>query len=145
MRHVTEVGLEFLKSWEVYEGRPYDDGYGYITWGYGHCRKGNEPIPEYVPKDEALEILARDVGTAERAVLRYINVPLEDGQFNAVTSLTFNAGGGALQRSRIRMLLNRGEYEDAAEMFPKSFITSNGIKSRGLLRRRIAEAQMFEG
>jgi lysozyme len=143
MRHITINGLEFTKGWEVYKGNPYDDGYGYITWGYGHCRRGNEPIPEYVSEDDALILLAKDVGIAERAVLRYINVPLDDGQFDAIASMTFNAGNGALQRSRIRMLVNRGEYEAAAEMFPKSFITSNGIKSKGLIRRRLAEQSLF--
>ncbi len=143
MRHITEVGLEFIKDWEVFKPKPYDDGYGFITWGYGHCRIGNEPIPESISKDEALELLARDAEKAERAVLRLTKVPLEDGQWDALVSLTFNAGAGAYQRSKIRMAVNREEFDDAAELFPKSFVTSNGIPSRGLVRRRIAERQIF--
>jgi lysozyme len=142
MRRITENGLDFLKRWEKFRPEPYDDGYGYMTIGYGHLIKPGEKFT-LVTEVEALNILAQDAGIAERCVLRLTKVPLADGQFDALVSLTFNAGTGAYQRSIIRQRVNRGEFEDAAEMFPKSFITSNGIKSKGLIRRRVAEQRMF--
>ena len=46
-------------------------------------------------------ILRQDAQIAERAVSRLINVPLTDGQFDALVSFTYNLGGGALQRSTL--------------------------------------------
>ena len=48
---------------------------------------------------------------AERAVLRLISVSLTDGQFDALVSFNFNLGAGALQRSTLRMKVNRGEHQ----------------------------------
>ncbi len=143
MRHITEIGLNFIKGWEIYKSKPYDDGYGFITWGFGHCRVRNEPIPESISEDDALILLAKDVEKAERAVLRLTKVSLRDEQWDSLVSLTFNAGAGAYQRSKIRMAVNREEFDDVAELFPISFITSRGISSRGLVRRRLAERELF--
>ncbi len=51
-----------------------------------------------------------DVGIAELAVLRLITVPLNDGQFDALTSFAFNVGAGGLQRSTLRRKVNREEH-----------------------------------
>jgi lysozyme len=144
VRHVTIVCLNFLKGFERFVPVPYDDGYGYMTIGYGHLIKPGEVFTS-VTKEQALDILARDVGIAERGVLRNTRVPLEDCQFDALVSFTFNAGCGAYQRSRIRMAVNREDHDEVIRLFPKSFITSGGKYSRGLVRRRKGEAAMYKG
>tara|TARA_B100000315_G_scaffold225133_1_gene231155 strand:- start:130 stop:579 length:450 start_codon:yes stop_codon:yes gene_type:complete len=42
-----------------------------------------------VDKETGEKLLQRDVGTAERAVLRFTRVPLTEGQFDALVSFTF--------------------------------------------------------
>lgn len=143
-RHVTEVCLNFLKGFETYEPDPYDDGYGGMTIGYGHLIKPGEVFTS-LSKDEALNLLAKDVGIAERGVLRLTKVPLEDCEFDALVSFTFNIGAGGYQRSKIRMAVNREDDEEVVRLFPISFITSAGKKSRGLIRRRKGEAAMYKG
>ena len=54
---------------------------------------------------------------AERAVLRLINVPLTDGQFDALVSFTYNLGGRALQRSTLRRKINREKHAEVPEQF----------------------------
>jgi len=143
-RNVTEKCLDFLKTFEVYKSKPYNDGYGGMTVGYGHLIKPGEVFTS-LSKDEALSLLAKDVGIAERGVLKYTNVPLEDCEFDALVSFTFNAGVGAYQRSRIRMAVNRNDDNEVLRLFPISFITSAGKKSRGLVRRRLGERDMYKG
>jgi lysozyme len=66
--------------------------------------------------------------------------------FDALTSFTFNLGGGALQMSTLRSRLNRSEYSWAAEEFENwIYVRVNGIlvKSNGLLHRRAAERGLF--
>ena len=74
---------------------------GWPTIGYRHVVRDEERERFVDDIDEATaeELLRRDVETAERAVLRFIRVLLEDGQFDALSSFAFNLGAGALQRS----------------------------------------------
>ena len=67
---------------------------------------------------------------------------LTENQYSALTSFTFNVGAGALQRSTLRMKLNRSEYQGAADEFPKWRIAGGRILA-GLVRRRAAERTLY--
>ena len=83
------------------------------------------------------------VADAEQAVRRHITVPLTSNQFSALTSFTYNLGSGALQRSTLRMKLNRAQYERAAEQLLR-WNKAGGKVLRGLTRRRAAEKALFQ-
>lgn len=87
--------------------------------------------------------MCQDAQIAERAVLGLINVPLTDGQFDALTSFTYNLGGGALQRSTLRRKINREEHADVPEQFMR-WVWAGSRKLKGLVRRRAAEADLYE-
>lgn len=142
-RHITQAGLNLIKSFEAFSEYSYTCLAGKDTIGYGHVIRKSETIEQPLSEEDGELLLKKDVVIAEKAVLRNINVPLEDYQFDALVSLTFNCGGGALQRSILRMKLNRQEY-DVGERFLK-WNKIRGRVSKGLTRRRIAEAEMFEG
>ena len=72
-----------------------------------------------ISEDEAEALLLRDLESSEGWVSRLIKTALTENQFSALTSFTFNVGAGALQRSTLRMKLNRSEYQSAADEFPK--------------------------
>ena len=91
---------------------------------------------------EATDILRKDVGIAERAVVRLISVPLTDGQFDALVSFTFNLGAGALQRSTLRRKVNRGEHESVPAELMK-WVWAAGKRLPGLVRRRQAEGASY--
>jgi lysozyme len=90
----------------------------------------------------AIELLEKDVASAERAVLRFIAVPLTDGQFNALVSFTFNLGSGALQRSTLRRKVNREEHADVPAELMK-WVWAGGRKLKGLMKRRKAEIYLY--
>lgn len=143
MRHVTEDGLRLIRRFEGFSAVPYLCPAGYLTVGYGHVVKNPDAFRQPITEDEAAEILAVDVETAERAVLRLISVLLTDGQFDALVSFTFNLGAGALQRSTLRRKVNREEHEDAAAEFLR-WVWAGGRKLNGLIRRRQAEAALYQ-
>ena len=140
MRHITSAGLDLIKQFEGFKDTIYLDLVGVPTIGYGCTR---QPLPETVTVEEAEEMLRVELLTAERGVLRLIKVPLTDGQFDALVSWTFNLGTGALQRSTLRMLVNREEHGDVPEQFLR-WCRAGGVVVRGLVRRRQAEAEMYE-
>ena len=67
---------------------------------------------------------------------------LSPEQFDALVSFTFNLGGGALQRSRLRALVNREEHDEVLDEFPR-WVWAGGRVLRGLVRRRLREARLY--
>ena len=148
MRHINERGIEMVKSFEGLALRPYVCAGGVNSVGYGATRSSTggpigldmEPISEAEAEAEAL--LIRDLESSEGWVSRLIKTALTENQYSALTSFTFNVGAGALQRSTLRMKLNRSEYQGAADEFPKWRIAGGRILA-GLVRRRAAEKALF--
>ena len=145
MRHITKNGIDLIKSFEGFESEIYLDAAGLPTIGYGHLiRKGEHKMFENgISEEEAEALLADDVQIAERAVLRLVKVPLTDNQFNALVSFTFNLGSGALQRSTLRRKVNREEHAEVPEEFMR-WVWAGGRKLKGLIRRREAEAALYQ-
>ncbi len=143
MRNITEDGLRLIRRFEGFSAMPYLCPAGYLTVGYGHVVKNPDAFRQPITEDEATGILTVDVETAERAVLRLISAPLTDGQFDALVSFTFNLGAGALQRSTLRRKVNREDHEDAAAEFLR-WVWAGGRKLSGLIRRRQAEAALYQ-
>lgn len=84
----------------------------------------------------------------EDQVEALIKVPVTDDQFDALVSLAWNIGIGALSRSTVLRRLNRGDYEGAAAafgLFNQATVDGKRQVVRGLVLRRAAERQMFEG
>ncbi len=145
MRHITRDGLNLIKQFEGFEPEIYLDAAGLPTIGYGHLiRKGEHKMFENGISESAAEaLLAKDVWTAESGVLRLISVPLTDGQFDALVSFTFNLGSGALQRSTLRRKVNREEHHEVPEQLMR-WVWAGGRKLKGLVRRRAAEAELYQ-
>ena len=123
MRHINERGIELVKSFEGLSLTPYTCGGGVNSVGYGATR-GCDGGPvrmdmEPISEADADALLSRDLEATEGWVHRLIKTLLTEIQFSALVSFTFNVGAGALQRSTLRMKLNRGEYRGAADEFPK--------------------------
>jgi lysozyme len=95
-----------------------------------------------ISREAAEALLIKDVITAEKAVLRLITVLLTDGQFDALVSFTFNLGGGALQRSTLRRVINRQSHNEVPNQLMR-WVWAGGRKLRGLARRREAESIFY--
>lgn len=142
MRHVTQEGIDLIKRFEGFSPTVYICPAGYPTIGYGHLVKDSGRYEQGITEAEAEELLRRDVHAAENAVLRLIDVPLTDGQFNALVSFTFNLGAGALQRSTLRRKVNRQAHSEVPEQFMR-WVWAGGQKLRGLAIRRQHEAGTY--
>ena len=142
MRQLSENGLAFIKGFETFEPLPYDDGYGYPTVGYGHLILPGEDFSKGLTEPQAAALFERDLMKYKDCVLRRTPVPLEDGMYDALVSLCFNIGTGAYGSSTLRRMVVRGDHAGAIGQFPR-WNKAAGRVSRGLTRRRYAEAQMY--
>jgi lysozyme len=140
------AGLEVIKVFEGFSSIVYRDAVGIPTIGYGSTYDNQaRPITmDASPIDEttAETYLAFGIRWAERCVCKLIHVPLTDAMYSALVSLIYNIGSGNFQRSTLRMKLNRGQYEDAADEFPK-WRRAGGRILAGLVRRRAVEQALF--
>lgn len=147
---ILELAAEIAtSSWaDSFEPEPYHDPVGYPTIGYGHLlsRVVGEDLSKYpsITQDEGLELLKSDMNRSLLSVLRLIEYPLSDNQYAALVDFTFNCGSGNLQISTLRRVINRGELCEAPRQL-KRWVYARGVKLSGLVRRRSAEADMFQG
>lgn len=148
-RRITRRGVRFIAEFEGFRARPYWDSYGGVwTVGYGSTFKPNgDPVTEhspiYLPRWRARRWLRN---TAMRAVGDWINentrVGLNKNEFDALCSLGYNIGQGALADSTVWRELQAGNRRLAADAF-LMWVYAGGVVLLGLKRRRIAERDMF--
>ncbi|WOA30911.1 lysozyme [Alloalcanivorax xenomutans] len=144
MRHITQDGLDLIKRFEGFSPTVYICPAGYPTIGYGHLVRDHEQdrYQQGITEQEAEDLLRRDVQVAEHAVLRLIDVPLTDGQYDALVSFTFNLGAGALQRSTLRRKVNREEHAEVPAQLMR-WVWAGGKRLKGLVRRRESDAILY--
>lgn len=119
-------------------GEPWTIGYGTTVYPNGDKVKKGDVISQ----EQALDYLKDDVRKFSDAVNRLVRVPVNQNQFDALVSFTYNLGEGALARSTLLTKLNSHDYRSAADEFGK-WIYASGRILPGLVRRRNAERDLF--
>ncbi|MEM6490277.1 MAG: lysozyme, partial [Pseudomonadota bacterium] len=145
MAKISDKGLSLIKHFEGCRLEPYRDPVGNWTIGYGHIGPTAE-AGKKIAKRTADKLLRADVTESEGAVGRLIEVDLEQHEFDALVSFTFNVGQGNLHRSTLRRRLNAGDREAAANellRWNKGRIGGVPTTLPGLTRRRRAERTLF--
>ena len=161
-----KAGADLMHQWEGYRTKPYLCPAHIWTIGYGHVlyqdqiklpvvrvndyagmiRKEMPLKPEdnrVWTKEEIKKLFTDDVVPTERGVLRLAPaLSGRQGAFDACVSFAFNAGVGAFQRSSIRMKINRGDWEGAADAL-LLYCMAGGKILLGLKKRRDAERALF--
>lgn len=143
---MSPEGLKALQEREGLRLHVYMDTAGKQTIGYGHLVGTFEDYSGGITPQEASELLASDVSTAENAVASLVTVPLTQGQFDALVSFVFNTGTTAFKNSTLLKMLNAGDYQAAEEQFVRwVFVTRGGVKvaDNGLMNRRASEQNQF--
>jgi GH24 family phage-related lysozyme (muramidase) len=140
---LSDDGLAFIAKWEGFRADAYKPvpTEKYWTVGFGHY--GPDVHKEmHVTRDQALALLHRDTTDAQNAVRQLVKVPLTPSQFDALTSLIFNIGGGAFAESTLLRELNAWDYRAAGNQFLR-WNKSGSKVLLGLSRRRRAERKKF--
>lgn len=137
----NKQALEIIKYYEGFCSHNYLCPAGFNTIGYGHKLPKNSNITN-ISKENAEELLKKDIEIINMHLLRLIKAQINFFQEAALISFIYNLGVAAFQRSSLRQKLNREDYYAAADEFPK-WVYCNKKKSRGLLKRRLTERDLF--
>lgn len=133
-------GLAILKEFEGCKLTVYKDLVGYLTVGYG--QRTNLPEGTIITQDEADSLLVKALAKVCRAVGSCVKVSLNDNEFSALVCLVYNIGGSAFKDSTLLRLLNSGDKKGASLQFER-WGKAGGKEVKGLLRRRLAEKELF--
>lgn len=145
---LSKNGMKHLKMVEGVKNAVYIDSAGHPTVGVGHkiLPEDNLSVGDVISNQRIDSFLRNDIKIASKAVRKYVNVPLNQNQFDALVSFVFNIGVDAFKVSTLREKLNQYDYFGALAEFPRwKFVTIDGIKveNRGLINRREAEQFLF--
>ncbi|WP_297478418.1 lysozyme [Ferrovum sp.] len=138
----SQTGLLFTKKEEGERLVAYQDSVGVWTIGVGHIRGVYEGMT--ATDAQVMAWLAEDISFCEDAINQVVNVPLTQGQFDALVDFAFNLGIGALESSTLLKMVNSGDFSDAAKQFPR-WDHAGGKELEGLLLRREGEESLFDG
>ena len=83
---------------------------GKPTIGYGHVVLPGEKFPAKITKEEAAELLKKDVARFELAIEKHITAQLNQNQFDALVCFLFNVGEGGIIKTGVQKELNAGNF-----------------------------------
>jgi len=140
--NVSPAGVAFTQAFEDCKLVAYQDQAGVWTCGWGST--GDDIDADTVwTQDQADARFMASVGQYEDAVNR-ITVLLSQEQFDALFDFSYNEGGSALLHSTlVNHIENGGDLAGLFEEWDKVRVDGALVVSRGLLRRRQAEDNLF--
>ena len=144
-KYVSPKGIALICDFEGLELQAYDDGTGVCTIGYGTTIYPNGKTVQYCDLctiEQAQSLMQHDLKRFEQAVSTAIKVPLNQHQFDALVSLTYNIGIGAFRNSTLLKLLNTSDYVGASNQFDV-WVKAGGQTVQGLVNRRAVEKAYF--
>jgi lysozyme len=146
------TGYEFLNKWEGERLEAYKDVAGIWTIGIGHTKDVYPGMK--ITSEQSKAFLEQDIKWATKAVDTGVKVPINQNEYNALVSLTFNIGPGdpkdgkppGFLTSTCLKRLNEGDRigaADALTWWTKARVNGKLVVVRGLVNRRAAEKELF--
>jgi len=145
---VSKNGLNIIKKYEGFRNHPYLCAAGIPTIGYGNSyyldgrkvKLTDEPI---TIKD-AEKLLKSILNEFEKGINKVVNVRLNQNQFDAVVSFTYNVGIGAFISSTLLRKININPNDESISHEFKKWNKVNGIVMKGLKKRRNEESYLYQ-
>lgn len=146
---VSQECVDIIKKWEGFSAKPYWD-YQQWTVGYG-TRVPDGKLEEYkangITREEAERQLIEHLNKDGVAVNKFIDkygLTFTQGMFDAVLSLCYNCGGSWLNGvSTLHTSIVQGWTGDDLLFAFGQWSTAGGVTQPALIRRRLAEANMY--
>ena len=140
---VSQNGIDLIKKFEGIRLKSYICPAGVLTIGYGHTGSDVHPNQQ-ITEEQAERLLWKDTESAQQTVSSFVTVKLNQNEYDALVSFTFNVGPTAFVNSTLLRLLNHGaERKVVASEFARWVKAGGNDAVPGLVRRRDAEKALF--
>ena len=139
---ISEEGKQLIKKFEGCRLEAYKCSAGVWTIGYG--RTTNVQEGDTCTQEEAEKWLNEELVVYGAYVNDAVLITLEQNEFDALVAWTYNLGSTNLNNSTMLRVLNDNQKEDVPHQM-RRWNKANGEVLEGLVRRREAEALLFEG
>jgi GH24 family phage-related lysozyme (muramidase) len=141
---ISQEGVDLIKKYEGLSLKAYKVAGAnekYWTIGYGHY---SPDVKEHdvITKAKAEELLKSELHRFEVGVEELVTVGVNQHQFDALVSFSYNLGLGTLKNSTLLKLVNGRDFKEAAKEFDK-FVHAGGNVLKGLVTRRNDEQALF--
>jgi lysozyme len=143
---LSDRGAQLIGNFEGFRSQPYRDAVGVWTIGYGST-KGVGPNTRPVSREQAMARLKRETdatyGAAVDRVNREHKLGLNQNQFDALSSFTYNVGpGGIGPDTGVGKALRAKQWQRVVDEM-QEWNKGGGQVLPGLVRRRKEEGQLF--
>jgi len=141
----NQAGIELIKEFEGLRLRAYLCPANVPTIGYGttvYPTGRKVQVGDQITAEQAEEYLRSDLRAFERNAESMLRVSVNENQFAALVSFSYNVGSQALRRSTMLRFINDNRFADAAGEFARWNMAA-GKPLAGLTRRRAAERELF--
>ena len=142
---ISKQGIELIKYFESYEMKAYKCPAEVWTIGWGFTRVNGVKIKKgdiMTLKVADLELI-KQLKIYENVVKKVIIIEkINQNQYDSLVSLCYNIGGSSFRKSDIVQLVNSRNFIGACRIF-NLWSKAAGKRSKGLLRRRISERNLF--
>jgi len=139
----SQRGIDLIKEFEGLKLNAYLCSANVPTIGYGNTYYPNGikvKLGDTISQEQA-EILLLDIlKKFEDIVNRKLKVKVNQNQFDALVSHTYNTGGS---NTLFRLINNGANDTEVRTWIETRYITANGVKLNGLVRRRKAESDLY--
>ncbi|MFT3749306.1 MAG: lysozyme [Agriterribacter sp.] len=145
IQHLSKNGLAFIGKEEGCILKPYLDSVGVPTIGYGNTYYENgvrvkmSDLP--ISKDRALSLFLNTLSFYEKTVWSSTRDDINQNQFDALVSLTYNIGVNGFKNSTVLKLVNKNPSDPKITEAFKLWKNAGGKPV--LLQRRIREAILY--
>lgn len=144
---INDAGISLITYFEGFEPKPYKCSAGVNTIGFGTTRYPNGTkvtlSDKEITRAQATLYLMHDIKQFELAVDALAVDNINQNQFNALVSFTYNLGAQSLRSSTLLKKVNTNPNDQTITAEFMKWVKSDGKKLAGLVRRRAAEAKMY--
>jgi len=139
---ISQEGIALIKKFEGCELEAYKCAAGVWTIGYGSTKGVEEG--NTITQEDADNLLFEEMHEYEGYINDMVTVDLKQNEFDSLVSWVFNLGPSNLSSSTLLSRLNNKVWDDVPNQI-KRWNKAGGQVRQGLVRRREAEALLFQG
>ncbi len=138
----SENGISLIKNFEGLRLKAYQCTSSVWTIGWGNTIINGIKVKngDLIDEEMAENLLREDIRRHEDIVTSRIKIPINQNQFDALVSHTYNTGGSD---TLFELINSDAGIKKIHNWFIKTYITSAGILIPGLVKRRKIEAEIY--